>query len=368
MGMVVTEEFEGVMDRQPTLQTITWLLNLRRFNQLDLDPPYQRRSVWSLREKQRFVDTILRNYPSPAIFLHVTYDDDGNVTYHVVDGKQRLSTILDFVDSKLRVAKDFGDSRLDGKNWKQLEEFPKIRKSFWTYQLTVEQIADVNEPLVREVFERLNRNSRKLEPQEMRHARYDGWLIGFLETQASAELWRDLKVSTRARSKRMTDVQMLSEFAQVLVVGGPVGFDQESLDQLYADYDEPEGADVPVEQDELVAHFDRTGLFLRDMEAVNSVVSSVASSRNHLYTLWCYVCTLNHAEKRPAWVASRYADFMGQVSALKEAERTSPGRSNEDEDERVRAYVRNSLGATTEAPQRLARYEALVEFMEDQGL
>jgi len=361
----MTDEFEGVMDRQPTLQTITWLLNLRKFGQLDLNPPYQRRSVWSLREKQRFVDTIMRNYPSPAIFLHVTYDDDGNVMHHVVDGKQRLSAILDFVDSKIKIAKDFGDKRLDGKSWKQLEEYPRMRKAFWTYQLTVEQIDDVNEPLVREVFERLNRNSRKLEPQEMRHARYDGWLISYLETHAGSQVWKDLKVSTRARTKRMTDVQMLSEFVQVLVEDGPVGFDQEALDQLYADYDEPEAAELPLEQDELVARFEAVSLTLRDMQLANGVVADVASSRNHLYSLWAYLAMYSDSLAPAKEIAERYRAFIGEFNRIRQAEREDPNRSNDQDDERIRSYIRNSTGATTEAPQRLARHRALAAYMED---
>ena len=61
------------MDRRPTTQDITWLLDLERNSQLDLDPPYQRRSVWTRK-----------------VFLHKSMTDDGAATYHVVDGKQRL--------------------------------------------------------------------------------------------------------------------------------------------------------------------------------------------------------------------------------------------------------------------------------------
>jgi uncharacterized protein with ParB-like and HNH nuclease domain len=87
----------SAMDRRPTTQDITWLLDLERNSQLDLDPPYQRRSVWTRKDRQFFLDTVFRNFPSPAIFLHKSMTDDGAATYHVVDGKQRLQTILQFV-------------------------------------------------------------------------------------------------------------------------------------------------------------------------------------------------------------------------------------------------------------------------------
>lgn len=357
----MTDEPNGTMDRQPTQQTITWLLNLRKFDQLDLEPPYQRRSVWSLRERRRFVDTVFRNYPSPAIFLHVTYDEDGNATYHVVDGKQRLTTILDFVDNKFRVAKDFGDSRLDGHNWKDLEAHPRLRKNFWTYQLTVEQIDDVNEPLVREIFERLNRNSRKLEPQEMRHARFDGWLINYLENEAESPLWRDLKVSTRARSKRMADVQILSEFAQVIIVGGISGFDQEGLDQLYADFDDIDSHES-FEEDAFSSAFTTSALYLRDMNGENDCVIRVAGSRNHLYTLWSVIALESDLPDAQAAAVS-YSKFIDEYDRLKLLESRAPARDGSQDDPRVVKYLRNSVGATTEGPQRAARFEALRDWM-----
>jgi hypothetical protein len=56
------------MKRRPTTQDITWFLDLDRNKQLDLDPPHQRRSVWTRKDKQFFLDTIFRDFPSPAIF------------------------------------------------------------------------------------------------------------------------------------------------------------------------------------------------------------------------------------------------------------------------------------------------------------
>ena len=81
------------MSRTQTTQDVSWFLDLKGRDQLNLDPPYQRRSVWSPRDKRYFIDTILNDYPAPPIFLHKTIDETGHSTYHVVDGKQRLQTI-----------------------------------------------------------------------------------------------------------------------------------------------------------------------------------------------------------------------------------------------------------------------------------
>jgi hypothetical protein len=46
------------MQRRPTTQDISWFLDLYKNGQLDLDPPYQRRSVWSRKHRRFFLDTI----------------------------------------------------------------------------------------------------------------------------------------------------------------------------------------------------------------------------------------------------------------------------------------------------------------------
>jgi hypothetical protein len=62
-----------------------------------MDPPYQRRSVWNQDYKNFFVDTVLRDFPCPAIFLFEKVKPDGRSLFAVVDGKQRLSSLFEFV-------------------------------------------------------------------------------------------------------------------------------------------------------------------------------------------------------------------------------------------------------------------------------
>ena len=189
------------MQRRPSTQDLSWLVDLYRNNQLDLDPPYQRRSVWTRSDRQFFLDTIFRNYPSPAIFLHKTIADDGKPTYHVVDGKQRTQTILDFVDDYLKISSSYGDARLDGKKWSQLQGEQEIKQAFWNYQITIEMIDVADGTIVNTVFDRLNRNARKLTRQELRHAKFDGWFITQAEDEAGHKEWCDLGIVTTARAQ-----------------------------------------------------------------------------------------------------------------------------------------------------------------------
>ncbi|MEW6586588.1 MAG: DUF262 domain-containing protein, partial [Nitrospirota bacterium] len=97
---------------------IRWFIDLYDYGQLDLDPPYQRRSVWTLNDRRFFLDTVFKNFPCPAIFLYQKTDRTlDKMIYHVVDGKQRLETLISFRSNKLAFDKGYGDVRLNGKSW-----------------------------------------------------------------------------------------------------------------------------------------------------------------------------------------------------------------------------------------------------------
>ncbi|MGO4881776.1 MAG: DUF262 domain-containing protein [Bryobacteraceae bacterium] len=77
-------------------RTVQDLAHLFQDGQLNLDPGFQRESVWSGRDRAKLIDSILRRYPIPAIFLHETHKD-GSIVYDVIDGKQRIESIFRFM-------------------------------------------------------------------------------------------------------------------------------------------------------------------------------------------------------------------------------------------------------------------------------
>ena len=360
---IMNNRQENQLDRRPSTQDLTWLLDLDRNGQLDRDPPYQRRSVWTRKDQQFFLDTIFRNYPSPAIFLHKTFDDSGRATYHVVDGKQRTQTILDFVEDRLRIAKDFGDLRLDGKKWSQLQGERELKQKFWNYQITMEMMDIPESSVVNEVFDRLNRNARKLTRQELRHAKFDGWLITEVEKEAEREEWRTLGVVTTARLKRMLDVQFLSELVLVVLNKEIAGFDQDALDQMYAKYEEPsetlEGFDV----EEIRQHLATVKGYLARMEGDGKVVSRLTKGQlGHFYTLWAFVALSEANDLPPSGdIEARYTGFMEKVARLAAEPDLDAFLRQEDAGEYKLAltYLNNSRGANTDLAPRKERLMAL---------
>lgn len=348
------------MQRRPSTQDITWLLDLHRNTQLDRDPPYQRRSVWTLRDKQFFLDTIFRNYPSPAIFLHKTINEAGKATYHVVDGKQRTSTIIDFVNDKIRISKEFGDIRLDGKKWSDLQGEHDLKHKFWNYQITVEMLDFIEGAIVNEVFDRLNRNARRLTSQELRHAKFEGWLISEVETESTRDEWRTLGVVTTARAKRMADSQFISELLLVILENQMLGFDQDALDEFYAKYEVPSETAPEMNEELFHQHFRTVKTYLLDMESEGHTVTKHATGFGHFYTLWSLVALTDNLVP-PVELARKYSAFMEKVETLAQQQDLGTFLTEHPGNDYTHplAYFNNARGASTDLSQRKERFDAL---------
>ncbi|MDK1389603.1 DUF262 domain-containing protein [Sinorhizobium sp. 8-89] len=346
------------MARALTTQDISWFLDLNEKNQLDLNPPYQRKSVWSPRDKRYFIDTILNNYPAPPVFLHKSLNESGRATYHVVDGKQRLQTIIDFANNKVRIPDDFSDVNLQRKRWNDLER--ATRERFWNYVLIVEMLPDTNDAALKNTFERINRNSRKLTEQEMRHARYDGWLITLAEAEAEKQEWKDFGVVTTARAKRMADVQFISELLYVLLKRQITGFDQDALNEFYAEYEDTSEVAEFVEED-VLALLEATKGQLRALLTANAEMKDHLKVQSHLYTLWAYFVLQKDRLLPMEEFAPKYEAFLAQVSQA--VANTLPPVDDDPANVAARQlvidYATNVRGASTDLAPRAKRQSGL---------
>jgi len=70
-------------------RTIDTLMLMFRDGQINLDPGFQRKSVWSLRDRRRLVQSMLSHYPLPSIFLYRRETRGGKLMYDVIDGKRK---------------------------------------------------------------------------------------------------------------------------------------------------------------------------------------------------------------------------------------------------------------------------------------
>jgi hypothetical protein len=174
---------EEILEKSAQIKTDSYpmsigeLLNLYRDGELDVHPEFQRIFRWSDTQKTRLIESILLGIPMPPIFVAQRLDG----VWDVVDGVQRLSTILQFVgelrDEEKNLVKPLVLEQtkflpsLKGKTWNGENAFSK------TLQLFVKRAKiDVNivlkesdEKSKYELFMRLNTGGTALAPQEVRN-------------------------------------------------------------------------------------------------------------------------------------------------------------------------------------------------------
>lgn len=140
------------------------LVAAMRSSRLTLSPYFQRNLVWRDAHKRDFIDTIMKGYPFPQIFLaRGPIDlDTMEASQAVVDGQQRLNSIRDFVDGKL----DF-----EGKTFRELTA--KEREDFLKYEVAVIDFdLDAGDARLKDVFYRLNRTYYSLSAIEKLASEY----------------------------------------------------------------------------------------------------------------------------------------------------------------------------------------------------
>jgi hypothetical protein len=216
-----------------TTRTVAWLKNNEDAGELTLKPPYQRNPVWLTPQKAALIDTILRRYPIPEIYIQDVVDAQGAEHHFVVDGQQRIRACLEFVRGEFPL--DPAESPEYGEV--HFEDLPEdVRQEIFSYKFVVRVMPDIGETEVRSIFKRLNQNVLALNRQELRHSTYWGEFIQTMEKLASDEFWSEAGIFSANDFRRMLDIEYVSELA----VGYLNGFQnkKDSLDRWYAAYEE----------------------------------------------------------------------------------------------------------------------------------
>lgn len=157
-------------------------------------PGYQRRLRWTRKKRSLLIESFLLNIPVPPIFL---FEHDYNA-YEVIDGRQRLETIRDFLANNFALTGLEYWPELDRKRFNELPlvlQKGLLRRSLSAVVLLAEtQGLDSDDLDVRRVlFDRLNTGGIRLNPQELRNALYPGplnaLLIKLARTSPFTEIW-----------------------------------------------------------------------------------------------------------------------------------------------------------------------------------
>lgn len=141
---------------------------------------YQRKLVWTLSEKQQFIDTLLKGYPVP---LFILAKPSQNNNKEIIDGLQRLEAIMSFILNRFPVHVDGVDQyfnldaypgnapliRSDILQQKRPVMSMEMSHDFLLYKLPI-SIIEANDVVIDDAFKRINSTGRKLSPQDLRQA------------------------------------------------------------------------------------------------------------------------------------------------------------------------------------------------------
>lgn len=143
------------------------LYNQIKSGELILRPFFQRKLVWKKIHKYHFIETILKNYPFPEIYISTGSMDTTKLisTDWVVDGQQRLSTIYDYITSE-------GDfkSQTYIPSFDELDEI--AQESFLSYKVVVRDLGKINLETIQAIFKRINNTEYSLNTNEKMNASY----------------------------------------------------------------------------------------------------------------------------------------------------------------------------------------------------
>lgn len=161
------------------LKNSTTMMIYAEKDEIKLDPHYQRMGdIWTKEKKQLLIDSILNDYDIPKIYFHVYEKQqqiETGIAYSVIDGRQRLEAIWQFIDGEFNLSEDFvyqrdSSLKMSGLSYEDIaKEHPKIRIQFDSFVLPVVGIRTDDEYLIEDMFSRLN-EAAPLNAAEKRNA------------------------------------------------------------------------------------------------------------------------------------------------------------------------------------------------------
>ena len=167
--------------------------------ELIIAPDFQRNDVWSAKQSAELVESILMGIPIPTIYLFEMKDG----TKQVVDGRQRISAILNFLNNKFSLKDLKILPQCNGKKFSELDS--KMQGIFEDYQLSFYIIQPPTPERVKyDIFDRVNRGGTRLTNQEMRNALYKGRSTVMLKELAASTVFLNA-TGGGISSKRMKD-------------------------------------------------------------------------------------------------------------------------------------------------------------------
>lgn len=161
---------------------------------LILDPDYQRRVIWNNDKKTAFIESLYMEIMIPPIYVVEIPGEDilEEAKYEVVDGKQRLTAIIDYITGSLRLVErnlEYYADIYGGKTFSEIREIDTEKTTQMLSSILDIYVITANSPEFTkyDIFARLNRGAEKLKVNEIRRAIYKSkvsmWITDFVDDQ-----------------------------------------------------------------------------------------------------------------------------------------------------------------------------------------
>lgn len=202
--------------------SINDFLEWEKNKQLELNPNFQRRSVWNDNARSYLMDTIIRGLPIPKVFIRQKINVlTRNSIREVVDGQQRLRTILSYLNDGFTISKDH-NSKYGGLYFSQLCQIDdNVQASILNYEISVDLLVNMPDQKVLDVFSRLNSYSVVLNEQERINANHFGpfKLLADCISKKYYQFWIDNRVISEKKCLRMDDVNLTADLLIAMCEG-----------------------------------------------------------------------------------------------------------------------------------------------------
>ncbi len=211
----------------------SWGLGIvnRRKKSTNVNPDYQRAGVWNEKNNQLLIDTMLREYDTPKIYL--TNSSEDNFEYEVIDGQQRLRAVWGFYNDEYvlgEASRNLPMGDLFGKKYSELSD--DIKDKLDEYELSIVIIEDTNDEEIRDLFLRLQ-EGKTLNPPEKRNA-MTGNMRDFI-----ADLSKEHKVfqvTIPKKDDRNLYADWLSHVVCLEIAGGATDMKAQDLKKMYENH------------------------------------------------------------------------------------------------------------------------------------
>lgn len=351
------------MEFHSSEQTIGWFRDRYRDGELIIKPPYQRKPVWAAKQKCFLVESVLLRLPIPEIYMQETTNSEGKTIHALVDGQQRIRTILQFVggetdpdqeaENKFRLDKLPASSQWYNCSFMDLSDVSK--SLFYGYRFQVRHLTTNNDGEIRDMFKRLNMYLTPLNAQELRNATFTGPFITLCNRLAENEYWVEGGIVSPAAIRRMNDVEFVSELL-IGVLHGPQGGSDAIVNDYYTSYEDYD--------DEFPEQRRASSVFNATLELISTTVRDIKqtrwSNKTDFYSLFVALAQIITLDKTVSFARPKLRLALNRFGFNVDTRVADEGAIVSDD---VKRYARAVQRGANDKARRAERHEALTSFL-----